>query len=266
MDLVRPAAVAGTFYPSDPVGLRTNVETLLAATPRRDLDLEPRMVIAPHAGYVYSGPVAAHAYQALAKRLASAPRVLLLGPSHFVGFHGLATVTARALETPLGQLAVDAELSGVAAAHAIVGSDDAAHAREHSLEVQLPFLQVTEGDISVVPLVTGTTEPEDVADVLGDLLEVPAVSAVISSDLSHFLDSTTAQRRDSRTGDLITTLHPEALRSSDACGCTAIQAALLVAQRLSWGCRLLDMRNSADTVGGRERVVGYGAFVIGPVC
>jgi hypothetical protein len=112
--------------------------------------------------------------------------------------------------------------------------------------------------------VTGAADPEDVANVLGDLLEIPAVSAVISSDLSHYLDSITAERRDSRTGDLITTLHPEALRPNDACGCTAIQAALLVAQRMSWGCRLLDMRNSADTAGGRERVVGYGAFAIGP--
>jgi hypothetical protein len=222
------------------------------------------MLIAPHAGYVYSGPVAAPAYGLLADIGGPHSRVVLLGPSHFERFDGLASSGARALATPLGRVEVDPELTEQAEGHYAVARRASAHASEHSLEVHLPFLQVALDDLSVLALVTGEVDPVAVADVLDGLLDDPVVIALISSDLSHYLDYPTARRRDARTAQRIAALQPEEITWGDACGRTAIQAALLVARRRNWGCRLLDLRNSGDTAGGSDRVVGYGAFAIGP--
>jgi AmmeMemoRadiSam system protein B len=264
MGTIRPAAVAGTFYPASPNRLREVVAGLLAAEPLMETGVDTRLVIVPHAGYIYSGGIAAGAYRRVAAAPASAPRVVLLGPSHFVRFTGLAAPGADALETPLGVVAVDTALAALAAGHPVVVSDPAGHAREHSLEVQLPFLQLVLGDFTALPLTTGEVTAEATAEVLDELIDAPGVLGVISSDLSHYLDDATARRRDAKTAQAIVELRAEDLTHDDACGRTAVQAALLVARRRDWQCRLLALGNSGDTSGPRDRVVGYGSFVVGP--
>jgi len=264
MVTVRPAAVAGTFYPAGLHELRTSIDRLLAVEPPPEIDIRPAMLIVPHAGYVYSGPIAASAYRLLGATTDTVRRVVLVGPSHFVGFTGLATPGVEALATPLGIVPVDRELTSAAEELAVVAPESAVHAREHSLEVQLPFLQVVLDEFTALALATGDVAPADVADVLDQTIGAHGVIGVISSDLSHYLDSETARRRDARTAEAITELRPEDLTRDDACGRIAIQAALVVARRRSWSCRLLALRNSGDTAGSLHRVVGYGAFALGP--
>lgn len=233
---------------------------LTAATPE-PLDIDVRMVIVPHAGYVYSGPVAASAYGLLPDK--GFRWVVLAGPSHFVRFRGLALPEADSFATPLGDVSVDEELAAAARPYARRRAD--AHGREHSLEVQLPFLQVALGEFAFVPVLTGDDDPEPTADLLDDVLDIEHTLAVISSDLSHYEDYATAQRLDARTAEAIVELRADDLGGASACGRTAICGALRVAQRRNWVCRLLDLRSSGDTAGDRQRVVGYGAFAIGSV-
>ncbi len=262
MGTMRPAAVAGTFYPDDPQRLRTVVAGLLSEQPAAEIDIAPRMIIVPHAGYIYSGPIAAAGYSLLASR--AERRVVLLGPSHFVRFAGLAAPGVDALDTPLGLVTVDRPLAGVAEGFPVVATEPIAHAREHSLEVQLPFLQVALGEFTALPLVTGEITPDGAAEVLDALVGASGVIGVISSDLSHYLDNEAARRRDAATAQAIVELRPEDLSHDDACGRTAVQAALLVAREREWECRLVALGNSGDTAGSPQRVVGYGSFVIGP--
>ena len=264
MGTIRPAAVAGTFYPANPHRLREVVKGLLAAEPPMETAVGIRLLIVPHAGYIYSGPIAAAAYRLLAATPPPAPRVVLLGPSHFVRFTGLAAPGVDALQTPLGAVEVDTTLAALASGHPIVVAEPAAHAREHSLEVQLPFLQVALGEFTALPLATGEVTAEAAAEVLDALLEDPGVLGVVSSDLSHYLDDATARRRDAKAAQAIVERRPEDLAPGDACGCAAVQACLLVARRRNWQCHLLALGNSGDTSGPRERVVGYGSFVVGP--
>ena len=252
------------FYPADPHELRTSIEDFLTAEPFPEIDIRPTMLIVPHAGYVYSGPIAASAYRLLETTADTERRVVLVGPSHFVEFSGLATPGVDALATPLGVVPVDRELTSTAETLHIVDPAPAVHAREHSLEVQLPFLQVVLGRFTTLALATGDVTPEAVADVLDQTIGAPGVLGVISSDLSHDLDYETACRRDARTAEAIVGLRPDDLAGDDACGRIAVQAALLVAQRRGWSCRLLALGNSGDTAGSLGRVVGYGAFALGP--
>lgn len=257
MERIRPPAVAGSFYPRTPAELQRQVDDFITAAAPLPLDLDPAMLIVPHAGYVYSGPVAATAYRILRSIDPLPTRIVLLGPAHFLGFRGIATPDADGLETPLGVVGIDpAPPPGIS-------PNAAAHAREHSLEVQLPFLQHILRRFTVLPLLTGDVEPQTAADILDGALVTPGL-AVISSDLSHYHDYETATQRDQRTAQAIVRLDADALRWDDACGRTAVQAALLVAQARGWHCRLLDLRNSGDTAGDHARVVGYGAFVLGP--
>ena len=260
---IRSPAVAGTFYPSDPEELRDSVAGMVAEASVHPPEVEPRILIVPHAGYLYSGPVAAIAYQVL-KTTARPRRLVVVGPSHFVAFPGLATPGVKGLATPLGVVAVDEELTAIAEAHEAVAANRTAHAREHSVEVQLPFLQVVLGQVTVLTLLTGDTEPETVAQLLRGLLSVDSVLAIISSDLSHYLGYDAARARDSRTAGAIVALRPDDIRWGDACGLVGLQAALLVANQENWECSMLDLRSSGDTAGARDSVVGYGSFVIGP--
>lgn len=264
MGKIRRAAVAGTFYPANPHRLREVVAGLLAAEPPVEVDVIPRLIIVPHAGYIYSGPIAAAAYRIVAAMEPTPHRVVLLGPSHFVQLAGLAAPGVDALETPLGLVEVDAALAAAAGGHSAVVTESAAHAREHSLEVQIPFLQVALGEFSSLPLATGNVAAETAAGVLDELVENPQVLGVISSDLSHYLDDEAARRRDAATARAIVDRRPEDVAPEDACGRTAVQAALLVARERGWNCRLVALGNSSDTEGPRRRVVGYGSFVIGP--
>jgi AmmeMemoRadiSam system protein B len=263
MESVRPPAVAGGFYPADPEVLRREIEGLLGGALQPEAGVAPRLLIVPHAGYVYSGAVAAVAYRLAQERCAWVRTVVLLGPSHFVGLDGIAHPGAEAVATPLGEIPVDG--ASPALHHPAVRPDPGAHAREHSLEVQWPFLQVVFPDAAVVPLVTGDVDAVTAGDVLDAALDPPGTLGVVSSDLSHYLDYEAAIRKDEATAEAIAGMRPGDVGFDDACGRLAVQAALLTASRRNWEIRRLALCNSGDTAGSKSRVVGYGAFVAGPV-
>ncbi|MEZ4429359.1 MAG: AmmeMemoRadiSam system protein B [Nannocystaceae bacterium] len=256
----REAAVAGMFYPDDPAQLRREVEAMLADA-RTDAPA-PKAMIAPHAGYVYSGPIAASAYARLRNRVAPITRVVLAGPAHRVGFRGIATHTARAFETPLGEVSLDRAAVADVEALPFVFPYDQAHAREHSLEVHLPFLQVTLGAFSLVPLCVGVVEPAAVATALERLWGGTETLVVISSDLTHYLDYQTARRIDAETSRAIEALAGAAIGHEQACGRLPIQGLLEVARARGLRAQTVDLRSSGDTAGPRDRVVGYGAYVL----
>jgi AmmeMemoRadiSam system protein B len=292
---IRPTAVAGLFYPAAPAALRALVEELLAEADRRAAGsgrLRPagtgngatKAIIAPHAGYSYSGPIAGSAFAALSPGIgapSAAPptspagtsptpgpaardgavvrRVVLLGPSHRVAFRGLALPDSESFSTPLGQVPLDFDaIADVARLPQVLVRPDA-HAAEHSLEVELPFLQVLLGDFRLVPLVVGDAAPEDVAEVLDLLWGGGETVVVVSSDLSHYLPAAAAERTDrataARIGALAGPLDPR-----EACGAMPINGLLVAARRRGLVARLLDLRHSGDTSGDRDRVVGYGAW------
>lgn len=256
---IREPAVAGTFYPADARRLESVVSGLLQqATPAAGP--APKALVAPHAGYVYSGPVAASAYARLLPVRGVVRRVVLLGPAHRVALRGLAVPAVDALRTPLGDVPVDAEGVARIADLPQVGRSDVAHLGEHSLEVHLPFLQVALGPFSVVPLVVGEATDDEVAEVLERLWGGDETLVVISSDLSHYHDYETARRLDAATCAAIEGLRPEALAWESACGRVPVRGLLRVAQRRGLRARTLDLRNSGDTAGPRDQVVGYGAW------
>jgi AmmeMemoRadiSam system protein B len=301
MDWSRDPAVAGMFYPDQEGALRREVEGfletaalkgregsgMLGRSPEGDgghgtgpdwdgggrpgrrpglegegvVDARPKALIAPHAGYIYSGPVAASAYVRIAALRGSIQRVILLGPAHRHPFRGLAACSAGWFQTPLGRVRVDRE--GVRAALDLdqVLLLDKAHQGEHSLEVHLPFLQVVLGEFSLVPLVVGESSSEDVAEVLRLLWGGAETLIVVSSDLSHYLPYAQANQVDALTALAIQDLRPEGIRHDQACGRTPMGGLLLRAreERLSVEC--VDLRNSGDTAGPRNQVVGYGSFI-----
>ena len=259
---VRPPAVAGAFYPADPTRLRAEVAALLAAA-APPAALPPAALIVPHAGYAYSGPVAATAYALAARTRPDLRRVVMVGPSHFAWFDGLALPGTRALATPLGEVPIDGEAETRARRHPGVGVSPAAHAREHSLEVQLPFLQVALAGPAVVALLCGQVAVEQAAPVVEEFLGEEGTLVLVSSDLSHYLSYAEARRRDEATADAIERLDPGDLHPDDACGLVGVQALLLAARRRGLAATRLDLRNSGDTAGDRDRVVGYGAFSFG---
>ncbi len=258
-DKVREAAVAGRFYPADPEELRNLVKDLLAEVSPPEQPA-PKAIIAPHAGYLYSGPIAAVAHAQLAPARDVIRRIVLLGPSHYVAFEGLAASSAEAFATPLGNVALDLEANQQVRALPRVRELDEAHAREHALEVQLPFLQTVLGEFAIVPLVVGDAAPEDIAAVLDALWAGPETRFVISSDLSHYQDLQTAHRLDSATARAIETMKPADLAEERACGRLPIQGLLQSARHHGLAARTLDLRTSGDTAGPRDQVVGYGAF------
>jgi len=258
----RPPAAAGLFYPAEPAELRRAVDGLLATAPVTPLDIDPQLLIVPHAGYIYSGAVAARAYRVLMGR-DDIRAVILVGPSHFVRIEGIATSGTERWRLPTGDIAMDVHLLARAEGHPAVDAIPEAHRREHSLEVQFPFLQAALTDFTALPIVTGDVDPEVVAGLLDDLLSASTL-ALVSSDLSHYLEYTSAQEKDARTAEAIAHLRPDEIRFDDACGHTAIQAALHLAKRRGWRCRRLALCNSGDTAGSPSRVVGYGAFALGP--
>jgi MEMO1 family protein len=251
---VRPPAVAGAFYPADRAELASEVARLLAAAAPGPA---PKALIAPHAGYVYSGPVAASAF----RRVQGAPvsRVVLLGPAHYTHLRGAALPAARRFATPLGEVPIAAPEAARAVAEPDLPRDRAAHEREHSLEVEVPFLQVAlEGGFTLVPLVVGDADPAETARILDALWGGPETLIVISSDLSHGLPWAMARRADAATAGKILALRPVA--GGEACGAAPVNGFLVAAGRRKLRAELIDLRNSGDTAGDRSRVVGYGAF------
>jgi MEMO1 family protein len=260
---VRPPAVAGTFYPGSPEELRSMVAALMGEAESREGERPPRpaakAVIAPHAGYVYSGPIAAVAFRALAPAAPAIRKVVLLGPAHYVPIRGLALPAAQSYATPLGLVAIDPEGAGAVLRLPQVRVQPEAHAREHSLEVELPFLQMLLGEFRVLPLVVGDADDEEVAEVLDRVWGGPETAVVISSDLSHYLPYDRAREVDRRTADEILALDGP-LDPHQACGAMPINGLLATARRRGLTPELLDLRSSGDTAGDRGRVVGYGAF------
>jgi AmmeMemoRadiSam system protein B len=260
MNQIRPAAVAGAFYPGNEQVLSRELDALLAqAQPQASLGALPKALIVPHAGYIYSGPIAASAYRLLAAGRDTITRVVLLGPAHRVAVRGLALPQASAFATPLGLVRIDQDACSALRNLPQVVRSDAAHALEHSLEVQLPFLQKVLGDFALVPLVVGDASTEEVAQVLDRLWGGAETLIVISSDLSHYLPYAQAQSIDHKTSDMI--LHLQTgITHEQACGGTPVNGLLLVAKAHGIKPELLDLRNSGDTAGGPEQVVGYAAF------
>jgi hypothetical protein len=263
MTMLRPAAQAGRFYPADPEALRDALAGHLASAspPADEADQPPKMLVVPHAGYVYSGDVAGLAYAPLARWRERVSRVVLLGPVHHVPVSGLAAPTVTAFETPLGRVPLDRVALASLADLRQVAWADLPHGPEHSLEVQLPFLQSVLGEgFTLVPLAVGQASPSEVAEVLERLWGGDETLIVISSDLSHFLPYDQAQARDRATVQRILRFATD-LEATEACGAAPLNGALLAARRHGLVPRLLGMRNSADIPGGdRRRVVGYGAI------
>lgn len=259
MSNVRSPAVAGTFYPADAVTLSGQIRAFLGEA-GQDVGLPPKAIIAPHAGYIYSGPVAAHAYAHILPLKDIVKRVVLLGPCHRVAVQGLALSSAEAFRTPLGSVQIDHDLDEALLALPQVQIFDATHAQEHSLEVHLPFLQVLLSDFKLLPMVVGQASPQEVGDVLDLVWGGPETLIVISSDLSHYLNYDAACAIDLKTSAAIEHLDGNAIAAQQACGRIPVKGLLEVAKHKHLHVRTLDLRNSGDTAGSRDKVVGYGAW------
>jgi len=259
----RPAAVAGLFYADNPDRLRTQVLHLLADV-EASRDVMPKALIAPHAGYAYSGRVAAAAFATLRDSARTITRVVLIGPAHYVYVRGIAAPTVDAFETPLGRVAVDQEALSTIADLRFVTRSDAPHAPEHALEVELPFLQNLLASFQVIPLVVGDATPQEVALVLRRLWGGPETLIVVSSDLSHYHGYEIAQQLDAATAAAIEDGDWASLGPDQACGCLAVAGLLLEAGRHGLKAHRLSLSNSGDTAGSRDRVVGYGAWMFAP--
>lgn len=258
MSKIRRPAVAGQFYPDDAVELRVAVETYLAgASPKA---MGPKAIVAPHAGYIYSGPIAASAYACIAPLRELVRRVVLLGPAHRVYLEAIAPCAADAFATPLGDVEVDGEAVDRIRDLPQVVVSDLPHVDEHSLEVHLPFLQVILDRFKVVPMVVGDVPPQAVAQVLERLWDGVETLIVVSSDLTHFLDYDTARAEDLATCRAIEALRYDAIDPEHACGCRPLNGLLYYCRTHGLGMKTLDYCNSGDTAGTRNRVVGYGAY------
>lgn len=258
---IRPAAVANLFYPGSASALSRTVDDLLAqvATPIAPIRA-PKALIVPHAGFVYSGPIAASGYTLLREAAQSIRRVVIFGPAHRVFVRGCALPEVDAFETPLGTVPLDREAVEFASRLRGVSRSDRAHAPEHSLEVHLPFLQRVLDRFSIVPFVVGDASPRDVADLMTSLWGGDETLFVISSDLSHYLPYDQARRIDTETTSRIVALDPRPLDHELACGATPVSGLVLTAREKHLRPTLLDLRNSGDTAGSRDQVVGYTAI------
>ncbi|MEJ2362552.1 MAG: AmmeMemoRadiSam system protein B [Gammaproteobacteria bacterium] len=259
--IIRRPAVAGMFYPADPAELEQMVDTMLAEAETIDSP-PPKAIIVPHAGYVYSGPIAATAYRRIKAMASQITRVILLGPSHRVPFYGIAASSATEFATPLGLIRLDRKLIDHLVETQQVKLLDEAHIMEHSLEVHLPFLQKTLGNFALVPLVVGDARPEEVARVIETCWGGDETLIVISSDLSHYHDYATAQKMDRATSHAIEELEPESIHYDDACGRNPVNGLLQLARQKHLHAQTVDLRNSGDTAGPRDQVVGYGAYIV----
>jgi len=258
MSSIRPAAVADMFYPGNPTQLRTEIQSMLAAASATGA--APKAIIVPHAGYIYSGPIAASAYTQLIPARNKIHRVVLLGPCHRVPLSGLATSSADFFETPLGTIPIDRELCDQILKFPQVEEFDLTHAQEHSLEVQLPFLQQVLDKFTLLPLVVGDASGTEVHEVLEAVWGGDETLIVISSDLSHYHDYRTAQTMDSATCKAIEHLDGGHIHYDQACGRNPVLGLLLSARKHHLKVSTLDLRNSGDTAGSKDQVVGYGAW------
>lgn len=258
--MTRMPAVAGTFYPANPQQLHKMLNAYLHVAETDEK--APKAIIAPHAGYIYSGPIAASAYARLKKARHLISRVVLIGPSHRMAFKGLALSREKIFSTPLGDIVIDHQALQTIDQLPFVEYIDQAHTYEHSLEVHLPFLQETLDNFKLVPILAGAASPEQVSTVLKTLWGGDETLIVISSDLSHYHPYAAAQALDKSTSELIERLQYEDLNAEAACGKVPVSGLLHLAREKSLSIKTIDLRNSGDTEGDKNRVVGYGAYVI----
>lgn len=256
---IRPAAVAGQFYSANPQQLSSDISEYLLSC-HSHLDNTPKAIIVPHAGYIYSAPVAACAYQLLAPVATQIKQVVLLGPSHRLALNGVATSDVDFYETPLGQIKINRSFCKKAEQLNFVHANNLAHKDEHSLEVQLPFLQTVLDDFELTPLVVGDCNQNDIASLLNLFFGADDILIVISTDLSHFHNYADASHRDLLTSAAIEALQPEKISYDDACGRNPLNGFLTLARQNNLNVKKLDLRNSGDTAGDKNRVVGYGAY------
>jgi MEMO1 family protein len=264
MAKIRQPAVSGLFYPGIAAELQATVTAFLDIAPPPD-GLAPKALIVPHAGYVYSGPVAASGYTRLKPYRHQYRRVILLGPCHRIPFAGLALSSAEKFRTPIGDVPVDAAAITRLLMHPqrhVVRVCDSTHQYEHSLEVHLPFLQSLLATFSLVPIVVGDAQAEAVAHALDVLWGGPETLIVVSSDLSHYLKYDDARVRDEATCRAIEKLDVRRIGTAQACGAVPVGGMLVAAKRRGMDIETVDLRNSGDTAGDRDRVVGYGSWVL----
>lgn len=258
MNIIRRPAVAGKFYPREPRQLENDVRRMLDAA--EVVQCQPKILIAPHAGYEYSGPIAASAFATLESRRAVIQRIVILGTCHTSREPGIFTTGADSFETPLGSIETDANSIQMAVHHGLAVLDDQAHQLDHAIEVQLPFLQVALDSFEIAPFLVSAAPTENVARLIRLLWDDTGTIFLISSDLSHYQPYKKACAIDQQTAESIVQLDHKSLDQTRACGFRAIAGALQIAREKSLQCVKLDLRNSGDTSGGKHQVVGYGAF------
>lgn len=257
---IRPTAVAGSFYPKQASELNNMLEKYLADDSVKIAS--PKAIIAPHAGYIYSGPTAASVYSNIEQIKEQITRVVLLGPTHRVYVKGIALPSNTHFASPLGNVTIDTQSLSKISAHTFVEYIDEAHTQEHSLEVHIPFLQKVLNNFVLLPILVGDATPEQVSTILNDLWGDDETLIVISSDLSHFLNYETANKTDRNTTKLIENFDYEHIGSKQACGCMPMRGLLKIAQEKNMSIQTVDLRNSGDTAGTKDRVVGYGAYAL----
>ncbi len=255
---VRQPAVAGMFYPQDRLILEQTIKQFIAQA--EQYNPPPKALIVPHAGYIYSGYTAAQAYASLQSKSATIKKIVLLGPAHTMYFKGIAYDPATYVATPLGDIEQDTGLLAKISSLPYVYSLPQAHQKEHCLEVQWPFCQVLFNQFTLLSLVVGETEPEQVAELLELVWGGDETLIIISSDLSHYLAYNEAQKEDTQTCLAISTLNFESLIHHNACGFYPLRGFLHYARQHQLCGRLVDLRNSGDTAGSKERVVGYSSY------
>ena len=256
----RYPVVAGMFYPQDTQELRDQVAFMLAEA--NSGDIQPKAIIAPHAGYIYSGPVAASVYKLIEPFKDKIKTVAIFGPSHRVAFSGLALSQSDKFATPLGDIPVNKDKSARILTLPQVHEIEQAHAQEHSLEVQLPFLQLILDDFDIIPVVVGDADEEDIAEVMEALWTDDETLIVVSSDLSHYHTYDVAKRMDQETSAAIERMDASDIGVDDACGRNPIKGLLTLAREKHLHVKTIDLRNSGDTAGPKDRVVGYGGYVV----
>ena len=259
MSSIKRPTVAGLFYPDDPEELHQQVTAFLKDGQAGRIK-KPKALIAPHAGYIYSGATAGHAYAQLKSVADKIEHVVILAPSHHVAFSGIGYSSAESFQTPLGHLKVNHNAISLISPLPQVKLIDEAFEKEHSLEVQLPFIQIALGDIQITPLLVSDALASEVAEVLEQLWGGDETLIVISSDLSHYLDYENAQKLDQEATRAIEQLEPKALAYHHACGRTPVSGLLIAARHHHLNATTLDLRNSGDTAGSHDQVVGYGAY------
>ena len=248
------------FYSDKPQELVAAVKSYVSEAKPPAQAKPPKAVVAPHAGFIYSGPIAGTAYAALAERGQDIERIVLVGPAHRVAFPGVAASSAGAFDTPLGPVSVDRAAVDLLLKEGWAREFERAHENEHSLEVQLPFIKQVCPNARIVPLLAGDYEWRKVEGALSMLWGDEETAVVVSSDLSHYHDYTTAQQLDADTAKTVERLGAGQIDHEQACGATCINALLSIAAAKGMACTTLDLRNSGDTAGPHNRVVGYGAF------